>query len=193
MITDNLSSIKDRTLIFLPDDGALLAIAEHGIEALDWLFLPGAQVVTTDGVRHELLRDRAPDEDDYSPKQRPVLALWFERNVSRISVVPSEAGERFLRDVESWERSGHRDGGAPAWDWSDNPRAAMAVGALEAIPSSREERVLVVANHDGTRAAIRRMLSDTLSLTGTARFIGMIAGEFGIQKASGIVARDFAA
>lgn len=191
MILDNLPSIKDRTTIFVPDDGALLAIAEHGREALDWLFLPNANVIVTDVVRHELLRDRAQGEDDYAPGQRPLLALWFERNADRISIIPTEAGERHSHDNERWERSGHPAGGAPAWDWSDSPRAAGMVRALDAILTAAGQRILVIANHDATRAAVRSFVSDNVALTGTMRFIGMIAGEFRIPKALGIVSRDF--
>lgn len=191
MILENLPSIKDRTAIFLPDDGALLAIAEHGREALDWLFLPGARIIVTDVVRHELLRDRASSEDDYAPNQRPLLAFWFERNAERISIIPTEAGQRHAHDTDHWERSGHPAGCAPAWDWSDSPRAAGMVRALDAILNAASQRILVIANHDATRAAARNFLSENLALTGTMRFFGMIAGEFRIPKALSIVARDF--
>lgn len=189
MILNNIPSIKDRAIILLPDDGALLAIVEHGIDALDWLFLPGAQIFVTDAVRHELLRDRVIGEDDYAPQQRPLLALWFERNVARVSVISSEAGDRHRRETEHWERTGHRVDGAPTWDWSDSPRAASAARALEALLPFGDTRVLVIANHDATRAAIRARASGGVQLTGTMRFFGMIAGEFQIPKAISLVSR----
>lgn len=189
MILDNLPPLKDRTAILVPDDGALLAMAEYGADALDWLFLSGAKLFVTDAVRHEVLRDRKAGEDDYAPAQRPLLAHWFEKNAGRIGVIESEQNVAHERDVGRWERGGHA-GPAPSWDWEDEPRAADAVRAVGRIPAKDRERVLIVANHDATRAAFRDRLSDALALTGTTRFIGMIAGQFRIEKALGIVSRD---
>lgn len=192
MILDNLPSLKDRTAILVPDDGALLAMAEYGADALDWLFLLGAKVFVTDAVRYEILRDRKAGEDDYAPGQRPLLALWFARNAERIATVPSRQIAAFDHDVTQWERGGHA-GPAPSWDWDDQPRAADAVRAVSRIPAPERERILVVANHDATRAAFGHMISDALALTGTTRFIGMIAGTFGVEKALSIVSRDLSA
>jgi hypothetical protein len=192
MILDNLPSLKDRTALLVPDDGALLALAEYGADALDWLFLSGAAVFVTDAVRREIVRDRNPGEDDYAPRQRPLLAHWFGQNAGRIRVLPSRQGAAYDHDMAQWERGGH-SGPAPSWDWDDQPRAADAVRAAQRIPEEANARVLVVANHDATRAALHHLLSETLALTGTTRFIGMIAGTFGVEKALSIVSRDLAA
>jgi hypothetical protein len=176
MIFDDLPPLKNRTAIFLPDDGALLAMAEYGTDALEWLFLPRIQVVMTDAVCHELLRERAPNEDDYAPDQRPRLARWIEGNPTRLSVVPTERPAAFSQFE---------------WDWSDGPRATGAIRAFKALPLVSKERALVLANHDATRAALRSLASDGVTLTGTMRFFGMIAGEYRIPKALDIVSRDF--
>lgn len=192
ILKNNIPSIKNRAIIFLPDDGALLAVAEHGIDALDWLFLPGAQVVITDAVRHELLRDRTPGEDDYAPNQRPLLDHWFMDNAFRIAVISNEAGDRPFSKTSPWEWAEHRTDGVSAWDWSDSLRAAGAIRALDALPVSENRRILVIANHDATRAAIRTRTSEYIDLTGTLRFFGLIAAEFQVPKATSLVSRDFA-
>jgi hypothetical protein len=189
MITNNLPALRGCTAILLPDDGALLAMAEHGADALDWLFLSGARVYVPEAVHHEIVRDRGPGEDDYAPRERPVLALWFERNGDRIRVLPDDEVPRHRTEQERWRRSG-RAGPAPDRDWDDDPRASMAAAAVDAIPGPDRDRVLVVANHDATRAAMRGLPSDVVALTGTTRFFGMIAAEFKVDKAARMVSRD---
>ena len=198
MITSNLPVLGDKTVILVPDDGALLAMAEHGADALDWLFLPGAEVVVTDMVRNELLRDRPTGEEDYHPKQRSLLAHWFSANGQRLTILVSEAGEEYAADMAAWERAGHPAGLMPELDWSDGARLSHVLQTLSLLRVSpgkapHGRKILVVANHSNTRSLVHTKVSDDLALTGTLRFFGMVAGEYRIDKAVSIVARDFAA
>src|SRR3712207_4728768 len=85
--------------LLIPDNTPLSLLAFIGEEALDWLFIPGAEIWITDMVREEALRD--PDrDDDQRLGHRATLRSWFERNMHRIRVQPTDEGDEYRKAME---------------------------------------------------------------------------------------------
>src|SRR6202034_1784979 len=83
----------------------LSLLAMVGETALDWLFVPGAEVWVTDMVREEALR--VPDrEDDQRDVHRGELAAWFGRSDERIHIQSTDEGEQYRDAMENWRALG---------------------------------------------------------------------------------------
>lgn len=77
--------------ILIADNTPLSVFSLLGSDALDWLFVPSAQVWITDMVKEEAVRD--PDAgSDQRFEQRRELVSWFERNVDRIHIQATQEG-----------------------------------------------------------------------------------------------------
>ena len=101
-MTDLFAGMR-RARILIPDNTPLSLLAMIGPQALDWLFVPGAEVWVTDMVKEEALRD--PDQgDDQREQHRNDIANWFIRNERRIHVQPTDEGEEYRKAMSAWRR-----------------------------------------------------------------------------------------
>src|SRR5882757_11183355 len=76
-----------------------------GADALDWLFVPNADVWISDMVREEAIRDPDPG-DDQRWQHRAVLRGWFARNENRIHIKATSEGEEYAKAMKTWQLAG---------------------------------------------------------------------------------------
>jgi len=117
MITEQEPTAADerRSRILIPDTSPLSLLAMIGSDALDWLFVPNADIWIPDMVKAEATR--APDPgDDPRHEHRATLTEWFQRNANRIHIVEEARHIGFARAelvrtaaaVPRWELPYHR-------------------------------------------------------------------------------------
>jgi hypothetical protein len=94
-----------RWRLLIPDNTPLSLLGLLGVEALDWLFVPGAEVWVTDMVREEALRDPDPG-DDRRAEHRAIISDWFNRNRHRIRIQSTAEGLEYKKAMEVWRRAG---------------------------------------------------------------------------------------
>lgn len=101
------------------------------IEALDWFFEPGCEVVVTDMVIEEATRDPGAGRD---PRKAGCvyIANWLASNRHRISVLCTPEGERYEREMALWRKAGMPEDLRP--DWSDRGERSL----LAAVKTSRQ-------------------------------------------------------
>ena len=92
--------------ILIPETTPLLILAMVGPAALDWLFVPGAEVWVTDLVREKSLQRRS--DDDQRDAGFTELAAWFEQNEQRIHVQTTVEGEKHRQAMQDWRALGSR-------------------------------------------------------------------------------------
>jgi hypothetical protein len=68
------------------------------IEALDWFFEPGCEVMITDMVIAEAVRDPGEGQDQRRD-DRAYVAQWLKRNRYRIKVLATTEGRRYEREM----------------------------------------------------------------------------------------------
>lgn len=107
-------SLRRRARFLIMDTTPLSLLGSIG--ALDWLLVPGCDVLITDIVLEEATRDPGPDRDSRKDSRRHILE-WFKANRHRLSVLPTAEGERYRREMELWQRAGMPPDLRP--DWSD--------------------------------------------------------------------------
>ena len=100
--------------ILIPGNTPLSLLAMVGPEALDWLFVPGAEVWVTDMVRREALRD-PPEGGDQRELHRRDIINWFERNKHLIHEQPTDEGEEYRKAMEAWRLAGMPKELKPSW------------------------------------------------------------------------------
>ena len=110
------------------------------IEALDWFFEPGCEVVLTDMVIEEATRDPGADRDPRKAS-RTYIANWLASNRHRISVLCTPEGERYEREMALWRKAGMPEDLRP--DWSDRGERSLlaAVKTLKAAMAAGEETI----------------------------------------------------
>ncbi len=111
---------------------ARLRVGWIGGEALDWLFVVGAEVWVTDLVKEEALRDPDPGDDPRS-SHRAGITAWFERNADRIHVQPTGVGTAYRNAMELWELSGRRPDMKPVWKNLGEQSILQVLDGVEAV------------------------------------------------------------
>src|SRR5689334_6398997 len=102
-----------RTPRFLIIDNTPLSLLGT-LEALDWLFEPGCDVMITDMVMAAAIRERG-ESCDWRRNARACVAGWLESNIDRITVLATVEGQRYEREMRLWERAGKPDDQHPEW------------------------------------------------------------------------------
>jgi len=92
-----------RARILIPDATPLSLLGLIGPQALNWLFVTGAQVWVADMVREEATRAPEP-EDDKRAQHRLVIARWFADNAHRLHIQRTDEGDEYRKAMEAWSR-----------------------------------------------------------------------------------------
>src|SRR3954454_5663997 len=96
-----------RPRILIPDTSPLSLLAMIGSDALDWLFVPNADVWIPDMVKAEATRIPDPG-DDQRLEQRSTIADWFKRNENRIHIVETHEGVEYAKAMQAWILAGSK-------------------------------------------------------------------------------------
>lgn len=169
-----------KSRILIADNVPLSVLALLGSEALDWLFVPGADVWVTDMVREEALRDPDPGADQRNG-HRDELRRWFEDNAERIHVQATQVGTEYRKAMKTWKLAGSPPDLKPSWA---NKGEASIIQALDGVEDvlAANEAVLVVVDDRRARAALRT-LDQNLDLISTEVFVNWMAEGFRIPAA----------
>jgi hypothetical protein len=106
--------IARRSRLLIPDTTPLSLLALIGLDALDWLFVPEADVWISDMVKEEAIRDPDPGGDQRL-QQRAVLKEWFARNANRIHIKTTREGEEYAKAMQNWQLAGSKAELKPSW------------------------------------------------------------------------------
>jgi len=169
-----------KSRILIPDNTPLSVLSLLGEAALDWLFMPGAEVWITDMVKEEALRDPDPGSDPRHG-QRQILRRWFEQNASRIHVQPSSEGDEYRKAMEAWRLTGNLPHLKPSWADRGEVSIFQALKAADAVLESGEA-VLVIMDDRRARAALRTLGYD-LDLMSSESFVSWMAEEYRLPGA----------
>jgi hypothetical protein len=169
---------KRRPRFLIMDNTPLSLLAM--IEALDWLFVPGCEVIMTDMVLEEATRDPGPGRDQRKAT-RTYIANWFSTNRSRLSLLRTSEWTQYEREMELWRKAGMPEDLKP--DWHDRGERSLlaAVKVLKAAVATGEE-IIVIADDRDARDAVRAVRADIM-LIGTRTFIRWLAEDFQVPNA----------
>src|ERR1700753_604675 len=96
-----------RSRILIPDTSPLSLLAMIGSDALDWLFVPKADVWIPDMVKEEATR--VPDPGGHQRHgHRATLSEWFQRNENRIHIVETHEGLEYSKAMKAWDLAGSK-------------------------------------------------------------------------------------
>ena len=168
--------VARRSRIFIPDTTPLSLLALIGSDALDWLFVPGADVWVTDMVREEAIRDPDPG-DDQRLSHRAVLKEWFAGNANRIHIRTTREGEEYAKAMKNWQLAGSKPELKPSWKGRGE---RSVLGVLEAVESvlADGEAVVVLVDDNKARIAIQLGHEFDIDLMGTESFITWMRDRF---------------
>jgi len=152
-----------------------------GGEALDWLFVPAADVWVPDMVRTEATR--APDPgDDQRQKHRATLADWFQRNAGRIHVVETREGLEYSKGMQAWQLAGSRPELKPSWKGRGEKSVLEVLDVVETVVKDGEAAIVLVDDNKA-RIAIQLAARFDVDLMGTESFITWICDRFRVRTA----------
>lgn len=172
---------RRRPRLLIPDTTPLSLLALIGGHALDWLFVPGAEVWVTDMVREEALRDPDPD-GDRRREHRDILRGWFDANRQRVRIQETDAGEEYRKAMEAWELTGRQQHLKPSWRGRGDASILQALDAAARIVAGGEAVVALVDDRK-LRAALRVADRTDIDLMATETFLAWMAGRFGVEEA----------
>jgi hypothetical protein len=180
MMIDGPEAEDRRSPRFLIMDNTPLSLLGT-IEALDWFFEPGCDVMITDMVIAEAIRD--PGEGrDRRRFARAYVAQWLVINRHRIEVLKTIEGQRYEREMRLWEKAGKPEDLHPDWTGRGERSVFSAVQDLKAALAQNEEIIVIMDDRDG-RDAVRAVRAD-ITLMGTRTFIRWMEEDFGIKSAA---------
>lgn len=168
--------------LLIPDNTPLSLLGWIGGEALDWLFVVGAEVWVTDMVKEEALREPGPGDDPRSV-HRAGIAAWFERNAGRIHVQPTGVGTAYRNAMELWELSGRPPDKKPVWKNLGEQSILQVLDGVEKVVSDGEAVVTIVDDRKA-RAAIQLVEHIDIDLMGTRSFLAWVERRFGVEQAA---------
>jgi hypothetical protein len=178
----DVDSISPRWRLLIPDNTPLSLLGLLGGEALDWLFVPGAEVWITDMVREEAVRDPDPG-DDQRIEHRSAIRNWFERNKHRIRIQPTAEGAEYGKAMEAWRQAGSPPDLKPAWAARGERSILQVLDGVDRILAAGEIVVTLVDDRKA-RAAIRLLEKTDIDLISTETFIQWLHHRFKVAKAS---------
>jgi hypothetical protein len=171
-----------RWRLLIPDNTPLSLLGLLGVDALDWLFVPGAEVWVTDMVREEALRDPDPG-DDRRAEHRAIISDWFNRNRHRIRIQSTAEGLEYKKAMEVWRRAGSPPELKPSWSARGERSILQVLGSVEKILADGEVVVTLVDDRKA-RAAIRAMEGTDIDLMATETFVEWLHQRFHVAKAT---------
>jgi hypothetical protein len=145
------------------------------IHALDWFFLPGCPVMITDMVAAEVVRDPGA-EKDRRRAARAYIGTWMEANRHRLTILSTEEGSRYEREMHLWNLAGRPAGLKPSWRDRGERSLLSAVQDLRQALEQGEE-IIVIVDDRHARDAVRAVRAD-LTMMGTRTFIRWMEEDF---------------
>ena len=167
--------------LLIPDTTPLSLLGWIGGEALDWLFVVGAEVWVTDMVKEEALRDPDPG-DDPRTRHRAEIAAWFERNVDRIHVQSTAVGTAYRNAMDLWHLSVRPPDKKPVWKNLGEQSILQVLDGVEKV-LSRGDAVVAIVDDRKARAAVQLMEHLDIDLMGTRSFLAWLERRFGVKQA----------
>lgn len=171
-----------RARILIPDNTPLSLLAMIGPSALDWLFVPGAEVWITDMVLEEAMREPSPDADQRD-RHRADLSAWLGRNRRRIHVQPTEEGEEYRKAMQNWAGAGSPPATRPSWRARGERSILQVLDAVERLVADGEA-VLAIVDDRKVRAAIRALADVDIDILATESFLTLLAEEYDLEEAA---------
>lgn len=168
--------------ILIPDNTPLSLLAMVGPKALDWLFVPGAEVWVTDMVRREALRDPAEGGDQRELHRRDITD-WFERNKHLIHEQPTEEGEEYRKAMEAWRLAGMPKELKPSWKGRGERSVLEVLDGIEKVVAEGEV-VIAIVDDRRARAAIKTLEDVDVDLMATETYLEWLVRRFGIKEAA---------
>lgn len=172
---------RRRARFLIPDTMPLSLLGLIGPDALDWLFVPGAEVWITDMVEQEATRDPDPGADPRR-QHRTTIAAWFAANRHRISIRTTGVGEDYREAMETWGLAGRPPRLKPKWRDRGERSVFEVLDAAERTVRGGEA-VVVLTDDANARAALLARTGLDIDLMGTESFIAWMAGTFGVAGA----------
>jgi hypothetical protein len=170
----------DRSRILIPDTSPLSLLAMVGSDALDWLFVPNADVWIPDMVKTEATR--APDPgDDQRLQRRAILTEWFQRNANRINIVKTHEGEEYSKAMQTWELAGSKPELKPSWKGRGEKSVLQVLDVVETVLADGEAAVVLVDDNKA-RIAIQLENEFDIDLMGTESFITWMHQKFKVPN-----------
>jgi hypothetical protein len=173
---------KNYSRILIPDNTPLSLLAMIGREALDWLFVPGAEVWITDVVKEEAMRE--PDGDgDGRELHRTELVEWFARNQDRIRIQKTDEGEEYRKAMEAWSRvPGMPAELKPSWRGRGERSVLQVLDSVEKFVAGGESGVAIVDDKKA-RAAIKALDHVDIDLMATETYLNWLIYRVHIKAA----------
>jgi hypothetical protein len=173
-----------RARILIPDTTPLSLLAMVGREALDWLFVPGAEVWVTDMVRHEALRDPEPG-DDQRKEHRQALRGWFADNAHRLHIKPTSEGRDYERAMRNWNRAGRVPEDRPSWVDRGERSMRQALAVTRDLIEEGESVLLLVDDRAARALLAQAAQTEGLDadLMATETFVALLEQDFGVVAA----------
>jgi hypothetical protein len=168
--------VARRSRILIPDTTPLSLLATIGSDALDWLFVPNADVWISDMLKQEAVRDPDPG-DDQRLQHRAVLKEWFSRNANRIHIKTTREGEEYVKAMENWRLAGSRPELKPLCKGRGERSVLQVLEVVESVLEDGEAAVVLV---DDIKARIAIQLENEfdIDLMGTESFITWMHDKF---------------
>ncbi|HMI96614.1 MAG TPA: hypothetical protein VK479_08900 [Micropepsaceae bacterium] len=173
--------IARRSRILIPDTTPLSLLALIGRDALDWLFVPRADVWVTDMVREEAIRDPDPG-DDQRLSHRAVLKEWFAGNANRIHIKATREGEEYAKAMTNWQLAGSKPELKPSWKGRGERSVPGVIEAVESLLADGEA-VVVLVDDNKARIAIQLGHEFDIDLMGTESFVTWMRDRFRMPNA----------
>jgi hypothetical protein len=174
-------NIARRSRILIPDTSPLSLLSLIGSDALDWLFVPGADVWISDMVKEESIRDPDPG-DDQRLQQRAVLKKWFDRNANRIHIKVTREGEEYAKAMQNWQLAGSKAELKPSWKGRGERSVLQVLEVVESVLADGEAAVVLVDDNKA-RIAIQLENEFDIDLMGTESFIAWMRDRFNMPNA----------
>jgi hypothetical protein len=173
--------VQRRSRILIPDTSPLSLLAMVGSDALDWLFVPNADVWIPDMVKAEATR--APDPgDDQRLQHRAILTEWFQRNSNRINIVKTHEGEEYSKAMQTWKLAGSKPELKPSWKGRGERSVLQVLDVVESVLADGEAAVVLVDDNKA-RVAIQLENEFDIDLMGTESFITWMHEKFKVPNA----------
>jgi hypothetical protein len=183
MIDDQEPAPEDerRSRILIPDTSPLSLLAMVGSDALDWLFVPNADVWIPDMVKAEATRVPDPG-DDQRNEHRATLTEWFQRNANRIHIVETHEGSEYSKAMQAWELAGSKPELKPSWKGRGEKSVLQVLDVVETVLEDGEAAVVLVDDNKA-RIAIQLENEFDIDLMGTESFITWMHEKFKVPNA----------
>jgi len=175
------SAHERRSRILIPDTSPLSLLAMIGSDALDWLFVPNADVWIPDMVKAEAMRAPEPG-DDQRLEHRATIADWFRRNENRIHIVDTHEGVEYAKAMQAWVLAGSKPELKPSGKGRGEKSVLQVLDVVETVLADGEAAVVLVDDNKA-RIAIQLENAFDIDLMGTESFITWMHEKFKVAGA----------